>query len=260
MATVATEAVGDRDRRLFLQLAIAMTVTIVLGFSTQLAMGRSTFASPWPIHLHAFVFFGWTALFLSQVVLAGRSIALHRTMGWIGVFWAVAVVVIGIVTTAAMVRRGTTPFFFQPAYFLFMNSLSALCFGGLFAAAIRMRGRTDWHRRLMICAMAALTGPAFGRLLPMPLLIPWAGWAVFAAILIIPLYGMVADRRARGRLHPAWVWGVGALTVTQLAMSVSAWSAPGLALYHAVTAGQPGAEVEPLGFPAPYAGPLTGRP
>ena len=30
-----------------------------------------------------------------------------------------------------------------------------------------MRRRTDWHRRLMFCGMAILTGPGLGRLLPM---------------------------------------------------------------------------------------------
>jgi hypothetical protein len=159
-----------------------------------------------------------------------------------------------------MVRNGTTPFFFLPAYFLVMNSLSILCFGGLVAAAILLRRRTEWHRRLLLCAVAVLTGPAFGRLLPMPLLIPHAGWWVFAAAMIWPLIGIFADLRRRGAVHPAWGWGVAALVVTQL-ITVSLPATPlGIAIYDAVTAGYPGAEVPPLEFPPPPAGPLiTGR-
>ena len=128
------------------------------------------------------------------------------------------------------------------------------------AAAILLRRRTDWHRRLHVCGMAMLTGPAFGRLLPMPLLIPYAGWAVFAALMVWPAIGIVGDLRRRGRVHPAWWWGVGAMLATQMAMSLIAHSPLGVVIYEAVTAGTPGAQVAPLDFPPPPTGPLiTGR-
>jgi hypothetical protein len=262
MATQATPLPGyGRDDRFFLTMAVAMALTVVAGFSVQLAMGRSSFASPPLIHLHALVFFGWVTLYVLQNILVTRgSIALHRRLGWIGVGWATAMVVIGIYTTVTMVRRGAAPFFFEPAYFLVMNSLSILCFAGLTAAAILLRKRTEWHRRLHVCGMAMLSGPAFGRLLPMPLLIPHAGWWVFGALMIWPAIGVLGDLRRRAAVHPAWWWGVAAMIATQTAMTLIAHSAPGLALYDAVTAGHPGAEVAPLEFPPPPAGPLiTGR-
>ncbi|PSJ43614.1 hypothetical protein C7I55_01580 [Sphingomonas deserti] len=242
-------------------LAIAMALTVVAGFSLQLAMGRSSFASPVHVHLHALLFFGWVTLYVAQNVLVTRgTLALHRRLGWIGAAWAAAMVGVGIYTTANMVRNGTAPFFFEPAYFLVMNSLSVLCFAGLTAAAIILRRRTDWHRRLHVCGMAMLTGPAFGRLLPMPLLIPHAGSAVFAALMLWPAIGIAADLRRRGRVHPAWWWGIGAMFATQAAMTLIAHNPLGLAIYDAVTAGTPGARVAPLDFPPPPAGPLiTGR-
>ncbi|KFL45684.1 hypothetical protein IL54_1095 [Sphingobium sp. ba1] len=108
-------------------------------------------------------------------------------------------VLVGIYTTIEMTRNAATPFFFLPAYFLVMNILSILCFGGLVVVAISMRKRIEWHRRLMFCGMAILTGPAFGRLLPMPLLVPYAEWGVFAAVMLWPLIAIVADRRRRER-------------------------------------------------------------
>jgi hypothetical protein len=262
MATQATPQPGyGRDDRFFLTMAIAMALTIVAGFSLQLAAGRSSFASPPLVHLHAITFFGFVTLYVVQNILVTRgSIALHRRLGWIGAVWASAMVVIGITITANMTRNGTTPFFFLPAYFLVMNSLSILCFGGLVAAAILLRRRTEWHRRLLLCAVAVLTGPAFGRLLPMPLLIPHAGWWVFAAAMIWPLIGIFADLRRRGAVHPAWGAGVAALVATQLATVLIPGTPLGIAIYDAVTAGHPGAEVPPLEFPPPPAGPLiTGR-
>lgn len=262
MATLAGPRPGyGRDDRFFLTMAIAMALTIVAGFSVQLAMGRSSFASPPRVHLHALVFFGWVTLYVVQNVLVTRgSIALHRRLGWIGAGWASAMIVIGIYTTVTMVQNGATPFFFLPAYFLVMNSLSILCFGGLVAAAILQRKRTEWHRRLLFCAMAVLTGPAFGRLLPMPLMIPWAEWGVFAAVMIWPAIAILADRRRRGHVHPALWYGAATIVAVQAAMTLVAHSALGLALYAAVTSGHPGADVPPLDFPPPPAAPLiTGR-
>jgi hypothetical protein len=197
------------------------------------------------------VFFGWTLLFVVQPALVGRSFArIHQRLGWVGASWARAVVLLEIYTTLMMVRRGAAPFFFTPSYFLYMNSLSVIGFGALTAAAIVMRRRTAWHRRLMICGMAILTGPAFGRLLPLPLLIPWASWAVFAAIMIFPVVGMAVDRRRIGHVHPAWWWGVGALTGIQLAIGMVAASSVGLAGYYAVVNGKAGANIPPLLYPA----------
>ena len=94
---------AGRDGGFFLGGAIAMTVVIVAGFSVQLAMGRSTFASPWYVHAHAVVFMGWVAIFLTQnVLVATDRIALHRRLGWLAAGWVVLMIVMGCVVTVAM--------------------------------------------------------------------------------------------------------------------------------------------------------------
>src|SRR6478736_503261 len=72
------------DERFFLRAAIAMTLVIVAGFSFQLAMGRSTFASPPLVHAHALIFMGWITIYLLQniFVMSGRM-AFHRRLGWV---------------------------------------------------------------------------------------------------------------------------------------------------------------------------------
>src|SRR5688500_10907844 len=56
---------------------------------------------------HSLVAAMWLALYLVQTVLVhGRNTRAHRRLGWIGAPLAVAVVVVGYVTTIAQGRRG----------------------------------------------------------------------------------------------------------------------------------------------------------
>lgn len=254
-------AAGKPDDRFFVNSAFVMALVIVAGFSLQLAMGRSSFASPPLVHAHAVVFMGWVVIYLLQNVFAatGRT-ALHRRLGWLAAGWIVAMLVLGCMVTAAMVRRGHVPFFFRPLQFLVFDPVTLFAFAGLTVAAIVLRRRTDWHRRLHFCGMALLLGPGFGRLLPMPLLAPWAWEASLAACLIFPVVGMAADLRRAGRVHPAWGWGVAAMIGALLVTEAITYSPLGAALYKTVTAGSPGAGAPPLAFAPPPGGPPPGAP
>ena len=266
MATRAQASVGvgiapGGDSPFFMGAPLAMAFTIVAGFSVQFAMGRSSFASPPLVHAHAVVFMGWVVIYVAQSALATkRRLALHRRLGWLAALWMVPMVVLGIAVTTAIVRRGQVPFFFLPQHFLIFDPLTVIAFAALTGVAIRMRRRTGWHRRLHLCATAMLLGPAFGRLLPMPLLPPLAFEAAFVAGMVFPLAGVIADRRRSGRVHPAWGWGIGAMATTLLLITAVIYSPVGGALYARVTAGTPGAVVDPLAFPPPPGGPRrTGR-
>jgi len=263
MATLVEQppAVSIGDERFFLRAAVIMTVIIITGFSFQLAMGRSTFASPVRVHLHAVLFMGWVAIYLTQnVLVATDRIHLHRRLGWLAAAWMAAMVVSGFVVTAAMVRSGTVPFFFRPLHFLVFDPVAVLTFASLTTAAILLRRHTDWHRRLHFCGMTILLGPAFGRLLPLPLLQPWSWEATYAVILLFPLAGAWADIRRCGKAHPAWKWGIGAIVGSLLLTQAVTYSPIGLTIYDEVTQGSPGASVAPLDFQPPPEGPLmTGR-
>ncbi len=262
MATVAHQqlAPASGDERFFLRGAILMTVTIIAGFSTQYLMGRSTFASPPRVHAHAIVFMGWVAIYLMQnVFVATDRMALHRRLGWIAAAWMVPMVFLGFYVTIVMVRRAYVPFFFQPLQFLIFDPVTVLGFAALTTAAIVNRRRTEWHRRLHFCGMSLLLGPAFGRLLPMPLLQPWSWETAFAVGLLFPIAGVVADLRRNGRVHPAWGYGMAAMIGTFLLTEAITYSPAGTAIYRAVTAGSAGAAVAPLGYGTPTGGPVTGR-
>ena len=97
MATVAHQPVRPvaGDERFFLRAAIIMALTIVAGFSLQYFMGRSTFGAPIRVHIHAFFFMGWVAIYVAQnVFVATDRMALHRRLGWIAAFWIIPMVFI----------------------------------------------------------------------------------------------------------------------------------------------------------------------
>ena len=252
MATRAGAAprMDGSDDRLFRIGAIAMALVIVAGFSLNIIMGRSSFSAPPLVHAHAMVFMGWVGIYVAQALSAtGGNIALHRRLGWLAALWIVPMLVLGFAATLALVRGGRVPFFFTPQQFLIFDPLTLMVFAGLTAAAIARRGQTDWHRRLHFCAMTLLIAPGVGRLLPMPLLIPHAFEATFAATMIFPAAGVIADLRRGGRVHPAWGWGIATLLLTLAAVQLLDNSAIGSALYDAVTADTPGADVPGRAFP-----------
>jgi hypothetical protein len=244
MATQARAAtLFDREYRFFFITACLMALVLVAGFSANLLLGRSTFAVPPIFHLHAFVFFGWVVLYLAQTgLVATGSLALHRRLGWLALGWVPVMLILGIAILLTILRTTGGPFFFAKNEFLFGNLTGLATFAGTVFWAIGLRRRTDWHRRLMLGAMAGLTGPGFGRLLPVPLMMPWAWWisaVLFPALFIVA--GMIADRRRLGRVHPAYWWGLGLLAGGQLVAQAIAYSPVGYAVTDAVTAGTPGA-------------------
>ena len=231
------------ERRFFLIMALVMAGTIVAGFVVNLGMGRSSFAVPWVVHLHAVVFMGFVALYLTQNALVFSSnVRHHRRLGWLSLGWIPAMVATGLLVQRWSLQERGGPFFFDQNEFLICNSLALLTFAGLATWSVVVRSNTGWHRRLMFCAFAVITGPGLGRLLPQPLLMPYAWWWDQLGAVLFPAIGMLADRRRYGRVHPAWLWGVGLFVGLQLAGEMIAYSPAGLEFTRWFLAGTPGAE------------------
>ena len=234
---------GADDKRFFLILAWVMSLIIVAGFMFNLAMGRSSFAVPWQYHVHGVTFFCWIGIFLAQnTLITGGNVALHKRLGKLAYVWIPLMVVLGFTIMFTSMRRTGGPFFFDQNEFMVANSIGLVSFGGLAFAALRARRHTGWHRRLMFSAMAYLTGPGLGRLLPMPLMIPNAWRILIAATLIFPIVGMIHDKRTSGKVHPAWLWGAGVIVAGQLVAELIAYSSLGVSLTQQVLAGTPGAD------------------
>ncbi len=241
--TYSTDAdTGRGEARFFFTMACVMAATIIGGFSLNLAMGRSSFSLPWLVQFHAWVFMGFLGLYLLQNYLVfSDNVALHRRLGWLSVVWIPAMVVMGLLVHRWSLQDHGGPPFFDMNEFLISNPLQLLVFAGLAGWAVTVRANTGWHRRLMYCAFATLTGPGLGRLLPMPYLIPYGWRFVIGVTVLFPVIGMIADQRRYGRVHPAWLWGVGAVLAMQVVADLIAYSATGLRFTDWFVAGTPGA-------------------
>ena len=244
MATISIPVDVDRgEARFFLTMAGVMAAIIVAGFSLNIVMGRSSFGLPWLVHFHAWVMMGWVGLYLTQnALIFGNNVALHRRLGWLSVVWIPLILTMGVLITRWSLQSHGGPPFFDQNQFLISNPLHLLGFACLAASAVTLRRTTAWHRRLMYCAFATLTGPGVGRLLPAPLLIPYA-WYIAAVLppVLLALIGVLADRRRYGSAHPAWFWGIGTVIAVQIAADLIAYSDAGIAFTQQVLAGTPGA-------------------
>ncbi|MGZ3172435.1 MAG: hypothetical protein ACXU7G_05020 [Croceibacterium sp.] len=234
MATIATPdpSALQRERAFFFYMALAVVVTVLAGFGFFFAIGASSIYSPWWVHLHALSMMTWVGLFVTQNWLVYRgNVTAHRTLGPIAAGWSAWIVVLGFVVTAMDVSTHRVPPFFQPNYFLMMDWLNMVAFGRLAFAAIRLRNRSDWHKRLMLGAMLNLISVAWGRL-TLPFIFDQRGIWLVMIVLLVGYFGagMLYDKRTRGAVHPAYFWGAGTLVGWVSLSFAVAWLPPVLAL------------------------------
>lgn len=244
MATIPFSADTDRgEARFFFTMACVMAATIVAGFGFNAAVGRSSFGAPLLVHIHAWVFMGWVGLYLAQnALIFSGNVALHRRLGWLSALLIPAMVVMGLLITRHSLQTTGGPPFFDQNQFLISNPIQLLGFAGMVGWAVASRKNTGWHRRLMFCAFAMLTGPGVGRLLPMPFFIPFAWYVSIFLPLVFPMIGMLADKRRYSSIHPAWYWGIGIVVGLQVVADLIGYSPLGYQFTEWFLAGTPGAE------------------
>lgn len=234
MATLADTDIRPiaRERLFFFVMALCIAATVVSGFSLQLAAGRSSFGAPWWVHIHGVTFMGWLGIYLTQNWLVWRNDTLaHRKLGKIAAVYVGWMVLVGLsVNTLAAIHHRIPPFF-ETNTFLVMDWLTVLVFAGLTWAGVRNRERTDWHRRLMLAGAIQVMTPGIGRLVPLPF-IPheYQLWAIWACLLPFMAAAAIYDLRTRGRVHPAYAWGFGTITLAVALMRPIAYTPPMMAL------------------------------
>lgn len=238
MATAADPiAAADSESRFFARYTLILAIFIVFAFAQFTLRGFNAYAFDyvWP-HVHGVLMLSWLAVMVMQTRLVAQGdIARHRRLGWMGAYLVIAVMASGCVAGIMALRAGVVPPFFTPAYFLALTQVSPVVFGGLVYAAITRRKQTDYHRRLMMGSLIAITEPAWGRVLPIPLLGAWGGWAELAGQL-----GMVAvialhDRKTTGRIHPATATSGAIIAMTHVLVEIAAVNNDVIALAARIT-------------------------
>lgn len=252
MTSLSDASPGSGDLRFYRTTITAMAAVLVAGFVLQLAMGRSSFGAPLIVHLHALTFMGWVAIIVTQAwLVAGGRTGLHRTLGGLALVWLCAMLVLGPLVTIAAIRTGRVPFFFQPQHFLLADPATVFAAAGMVVAAVVLRKNHDWHPRLQIGGFMMLMGPGIGRIIPMPLLAPWAFEIASVIPLAVALIGMARDKRVHGRAHPAWLLSASIVVAVLIAVRLIAFSPVGDAVYAAAAAGSPAAGSDGRAFPPP---------
>lgn len=203
MATLAPPQ--TRDRSFWQKMTLGLSAFIVVGFAQFGARGMVDYRGvPLFVHLHALIMLAWLGLTVVQATLVQRdNLALHRKLGWAGAVLATAVVAMCSFVGIRIDQMGMQPPFFTPAYFMALTQLDAAIFGGMVVTAILRRRETEWHRRLMVGTLVLFMEPALGRLLPMPLIMPWGEWLALAVQLAVLGILIRHDRKMHGAIHPA---------------------------------------------------------
>ncbi len=231
---MSTQAVVPRpDRRreqiFFSTMPVVIALIVAVGFVPTYTAGLKPPGLPFWVHLHGAAMTTWIALFAVQAwLVGGRSLRLHRRLGWLSIGLVAVMLPLGVATNALCIRRGAVPPFFTPATIMAGDDVSLLLFVGLYAAGVVLRRQGAWHKRLMLCATVLLSWPAIGRLWPlqhlglgMEAILPGS----LMLLILLALAGPGFDLATRGRVHPAYLWGVAVILTLQPLYSLVAASA-----------------------------------
>ncbi len=176
--TLSEPAGGGRNRnRFFIWIAVAMLISIALGFGKSFYVRPVFTDKPLPVYLivHGLVMTAWYLLFLAQATLVnvGRR-DLHRKLGIAGVALAAGVVVTGVTVHLNFIPRNqalgkivSQEDLSFAIGFVLEGIFSLIPFVVLIVLAVLLRRKVAVHKRLMFWAMVWTIGPAFTNTRPL---------------------------------------------------------------------------------------------
>ncbi len=160
----------------------------------------------------------------ATLVAAGRT-DIHRRLGVAGAWLGLVMMVLGAYVALTRFHAGLmNPPPGIPAGVLLAVALATIVvFPVLFGSALLLRGRPDYHKRLVLIATLELVTAGIAR---------WPGVATFGPPTFFALTDLflaaliVYDFKTRGRIHPATLWGGLVLVASQPLRLVIGFSAP----------------------------------
>jgi len=210
MDTVSTST-RRFERPFYLGIAFLFLALVLWTFARTfyLKLFFGTPELPLLLHVHAVVMTGWPVLLAVQTsLIASHRVQWHRRVGVFGAVWAGLVVILGTVTTLhAAVRevRGHTHLAHIQVFITTLDLLQMLLFAGFVTAAILLRRRPDYHKRLMLLTIACMLPDALARL-PVSFM---TNSRILIGLDAFVLLCVGIDTLRNRRLHPAF--GLGGL-------------------------------------------------
>jgi hypothetical protein len=220
------------DRRFYFGAGLIAIGLVFWGFAhtyyLKLLFGAPALSTR--LHIHGAVMSSWLALFFVQACLiSAHRVALHRRLGLAGTAVAILVIIMGSTTTFNAAAREVGAHSDEAkarVIVLGLELMQMLLFASLVGAAIWMRRRPDFHKRLMLLGTACMMPSAFSRI---PLNLTFMVSPMMSILLLFNLFVIVCaviDTWRHARLHPAFGWG-GLLAIAGLDLAyVGAISPP----------------------------------
>lgn len=206
------------DAGFYLAMIVVSSALILAGFAPSFYL-KSVINAPPPLTsltvTHGVVFTSWMIVVLAQSsLIAMNKPAPHRQLGMVGAVLFGAVVAVGISTAITAARLGHAPPGAAPQPgFSALPIIGIFTVLGLVAAALWLRRRPDWHKRLMVAAFIMMTQPGTARL-AFPLGFPEFGVGFSFVVMELLLAGAIFyDWRQYGRVHPAYWTAAGVYAV-----------------------------------------------
>lgn len=202
-----TVAARLAERRFYVSAAISIAVIVLAGFSVDLDLLRDMSGLSALVRLHGVVMFAWIALFVAQTMLVARQrVQWHRRLGILGAALAAAVVIADTATVITAARLGGEhlPPGMPVPLFVAFGIFGLLTFAILVSGAVMLRGRSAWHKRLMLLATLMVLDAALARFIN-----AYTTWRLDPSIArdALILLCVAIDTWRYRRLHPAFVAG-----------------------------------------------------
>jgi hypothetical protein len=213
--TSTAQRAGTLGQSFYFFMALLVAGVVVYGFSHTVNERLIHPLSPVPLilYFHAPIFAGWVLFFIAQSALIRTSnVKLHRQIGWFGLAFGLAMLVLGIATAITMARFNTQHGSADEAEFLIVPLFDMIAFASAFGLAFYCRKKAEFHRRLMLIATCSLAGAGFARFHTFLMPKDWFYAGVDALILL----GVTRDLIVTKRVHPVYLYGLPAMMLGQI--------------------------------------------
>jgi hypothetical protein len=221
-------AAPSHTQYFYFYMALSCMAVAFLGFAPTywVPMASRSFPPIPVLHVHGLLFFTWTVYFSFQTWLAASGrVATHRATGMIGVSLATAMTIFGFLVSVDVMKRSVGLGLTDAGIAFAIVPLSGiLFFAVVFTLAIMAVRRPETHKRLMLLAGISILDAAVARWFltflappgpPGPPPVPITIFPALIAYLLL-VVAIVHDWRTRGRPHPVYLYGGGALVAVKL--------------------------------------------
>jgi hypothetical protein len=163
-------------------------------------------------------------------------VQLHRTLGYASLALASVMVLTGMTVLGVQMRDALAAA--KPSFWLFAGPAifsTMLLFAVFYTAAVLMRRKTAWHKRLIVVASSAGMGAATFRVLTV--IFGDKEWIAPAGIVATNLFivlGIVIDVVRERRVHRAWLIGLPICFVVEMGILYATPTAAGRLLSRAL--------------------------